>query len=174
MNKYKDITKLYNILDILDEYILINYKGNVEKIYMYKIEPIVMLGLSKIEQENILTIFKELLKQVNFDFQILMLNSKLNIEKYINNLISQTNISKLENINLKNNYIKDIKEKLIKEKIYETDYYIIISITYDTSIEIKDVDNVINKLKKIGCDVKKVKGKNNLEKLMYRCINKES
>lgn len=174
MNKYKDITKLYNITEILDEYILVNYKGLDTKIYIYKIEPIVMLGLSKMEKENILTVYKELLKQVNFDFQILMLNSKLNIDKYIKNLISKTNISKIENTNLKNKYIKDIKEKLLKEKIYETDYYIAISLSFDTNLKINDVDNVINKLRKIGCTVKRIYGKNILQDLMYRCINKES
>lgn len=172
MKKYKDITKLYNIKSIEDEYIFVNYKGLDTKIYIYKIEPIVMLGLSEEEKENILMVYKELLRQVNFDFQILMINSKLNIDKYIQNIISRTNISKIENIELKNKYIKDIKEKLIKENIYEKDYYIIISISYNTCCNISSIDNVIKKLNKIGCTTKKVSGKNNLKKLLYKCINK--
>lgn len=172
MKKYKDITRLYNIKSIEEEYVLVNYKGVDTKIYMYKIEPIVMLGLSSNEKENILTVYKELLRQVNFDFQILMLNSKLNVDNYIKTLISKTNISQVENIKLKNKYIKDIKAKLIKENIYETDYYIIISITYNMNTKITSIDNIIKKLNKIGCATRKVYGKNNLIDLLYRCINK--
>ena len=132
-----------------------------------------MLGLTYYEKQNILTIYKEFFKQVNFDFQILILNSKLNVSKYINNLIAKTNISKIENINLKNKYINDIKNKLLKEKIYECDYYIIVSLPYNSNFDIYSIDNVINKLNKIGCNVKKIIGKNKLEKIVYRCINKE-
>lgn len=172
MKKFKDITKLYNIKSIEEEYVLVNYKGVDTKIYMYKIEPIVMLGLSNSEKENILTVYKELLKQVNFDFQILMLNSKLNVDNYIKSLVSQTNISQVENATLKNKYISDIKEKLVKENIYETDYYIVISMTYNMNTNILAIDNVIKKLNKIGCAAKRVYGKENLMDLLYGCINK--
>jgi len=173
LSKYKDINKLYNIIQIEDEYILVNYKGIDTKIYIYKIEPIVMLGLSENEKENILTVYKEFFKQINFDFQILILNSKLNVDKYIEKLIAKTNIYQVENIDLKNKYINDIKQKLLREKIYESDYYIIISLSYNSNLDIYSIDNVIKKLNKIGCNTKKIFGKNKLEKIMYRCINKE-
>lgn len=172
MKKYKDISKLYNIKSVENDFILINYKGIDTRIYIYKIEPIVILGLSEEEKENILTIYKELLKQVNFDFQILMLNSKLDIDLYVQNLVTQTGILQVENMNLKNKYINDIKEKLIKENIYETDYYIAISISYNMNTNFTSIDNVIKKLNKIGCTTKKVCGKNNLQNLLFKCINK--
>ena len=172
MKKYKDISKLYNIKSVENDFILINYKGIDTRIYIYKIEPIVILGLSEEEKENILTIYKELLKQVNFDFQILMLNSKLDIDLYVQNLVTQTGILQVKNMNLKNKYINDIKDKLIKENIYETDYYIAISISYNMNTNFTSIDNVIKKLDKIGCTTKKVCGKNNLQNLLFKCINK--
>ena len=172
MKRYKDISKLYNIKSIEKDFILTNYKGIDTRIYIYKIEPIVILGLSEEEKENILTIYKELLKQVNFDFQIVMLNSKLDIDLYVQNLVTQTGILQVKNMNLKNKYINDIKDKLIKENIYETDYYIAISISYNMNTNFTSIDNVIKKLDKIGCTTKKVCGKNNLQNLLFKCINK--
>lgn len=172
MKKYKDITKLYNIKCIDEEYILVNYKGLDTKVYIYKIQPIVMLGLSENEKENILTVYKELLRQVSFDFQILILNSKLDVDSYINTYIYQNDFSQIENMQLKNKYIQDIKEKLIKENIYEIDYYIVISVVYNMNININSIDNVIKKLDKVGCVTTKVCGKKKLRDLLYKCINK--
>ena len=44
-------------------------------------------------------------------------------------------------MNLKNKYINDIKEKLIKENIYETDYYIAISISYNMNTNFTSIES---------------------------------
>lgn len=173
MNKYQDIKKIFPIQGITQEYILINDKGNHLKVLIYKIEPIVMLGLSQTEKENIVMVYKELLRQVNFDFQIIMLNSKLNIDQYIEQLIKKMDIAKIKNISLKNKYVEDIKSKLLKENIYETDYYIAISISGNTNLDIYAIDNVIKKLERIGCATKRIYGRNKLQDLLYRGIHKQ-
>ena len=51
-----------------------------------------------------------------------------------------------------------------------------VCITHLLKILLSNSDNtllyVIKKLNKIGCTTKKVSGKNNLKKLLYKCINK--
>ena len=55
----------------------------------------------------------------------------------------------------------------------ETKYYIIVCIRDLDKTTVEDVDNMIFKFKTIGCNVNRIKDKENYEKILYECINKE-
>ena len=84
--KYESINKLFNLIDITDSYILVKNKEKTKKIYVYEIEPVTFLNFSMNVQSNILNLYNEFLRELNFEFQIFISNKKINVENYIRNL----------------------------------------------------------------------------------------
>ena len=120
-------------------------------------------------QLNIINIYNQFLRLCNFNFEILILNKRLDIEKYIKEYYF--NYSKIsEDIYLK--YIQDISNKLRQEDMYETKMYIIVSDNFKVKSSIGDYEKVIYRLDEIGCKVRKINTKKEYEELLYKCINK--
>lgn len=103
------------------------------------------------------------LREINIKFQIVLINKKLNLQNIFKNKDREDQIY--------NKYLQDMKIKLVKDEIFYTDYYIIVSIEKSDSIE--DIDKTIYILKDCGCDVRRVWGKEILKSILYECINKE-
>ena len=79
-------------------------------------------------QSNILNLYNEFLRELNFEFQIFISNKKINVENYIRNLSKLIEKSdKKAYVDLMNNYLLSISKELENEMIYTTKYYIVIS-----------------------------------------------
>lgn len=168
-NKFKDINEVYNIVEVKDEYILTLENNIYSKKYIYQIEPIILLDLCESEKQKIITYYKEFLRQINFEIQILIVNKEYDLKKYLNDLIN----SELKVIPMYREYIEDMENKFKKEKIFDTFFYIIVSIKEKDSLKVENVDNSLNILEKIGCKVERLKSKNMLVKILNKSINKE-
>lgn len=144
-------------------------QNSLYKVFIYKIEPIILLDLSEDIKENIVLQYKEFLRQVNFDFQILIINKEYDLKKYFTNM-SKTHA---QNMKLYNEYILDMELKFKKESIFETYYYLIVSIKDNQYLNVENVDNTINILTKIGCKVKRIIRKEEICNILNMCINKE-
>lgn len=122
--------------------------------------------MSEDSMKNIFNSYITFLRDINIQFQIVLINKKLNLEnifKYKEN----------ENENqIYNDYLNDMKEKLKNDEIFYTNYYIVVSLNKNDNIE--DIDRTINILKNCGCNVFRLKGKEKIEKMLYECINKEN
>ena len=172
--KYENINKLFNFIDVTDNYILLRKKEEVEKVYIYEIEPVTFLNFSMDVQSNILSLYNEFLRELNYDFQIYISNKRINVESYINNLskIINTKASK-EYIELMNKYLQNISRELEDKMIYTTKYYIIISFKRDSVFDITHIDSIIQKLDYVGCNTKRIKKKENIKNILYESFNKE-
>lgn len=172
--KYDNIKNLFNFIDITDKYILIKDRDKIKKVYIYEIEPVTLLNFSIEVQSNILNLYSEFLRELNLEFQIYISNKKVNIPKYIEGL--KNSMSKKNSFsynNLLSKYISSITEKLEDEIIYNTKYYLVLSIDRDELIDFSIVDYTIKKLNNIGCNVQKINSKRKIETLLYESINKE-
>ena len=152
--KYKDIKTLYQIVDINEEYIVTMYDNILTRVYIYEITPVVLFDINEERKNNILNKYKEILKQINFDFEVLMINQKFDIDKYINKL--------------KNNSLVNEKNK----SIYETIYYIVVSFANINNLNVESVDKIIKKFADIGCNVTRISGKDNLVNILNNTINR--
>ena len=172
--KYENINKLFNFIDVTDNYILLKKKEEVEKVYIYEIEPVTFLNFSMDVQSNILSLYNEFLRELNYDFQIYISNKRINVESYINNLskIINTKASK-EYIELMNKYLQNISRELEDKMIYTTKYYIIISFKRNSVFDITHIDSIIQKLDYVGCNTKRIKKKENIKNILYESFNKE-
>ena len=172
--KYENINKLFNFIDVTDNYILLKKKEEVEKVYIYEIEPVTFLNFSMDVQSNILSLYNEFLRELNYDFQIYISNKRINVESYINNLskIINTKASK-EYIELMNKYLQNISRELEDKMIYTTKYYIIISFKRDSVFDITHIDSIIQKLDYVGCNTKRIKKKENIKNILYESFNNE-
>ncbi len=172
--KYESMNNLFNLIDVTDNYILLKDKDVVKKVYIYEIEPVTFLNFSMDVQSNILNLYNEFLRELNYDFQIYISNKKINVESYINNLAKVITKNSSQNyISLMNEYLSNISKNLEEEMIYTTKYYIIISINRETSFDITQLDSVIKKLDYVGCNTKRLKTKKSISTVLYENLNKE-
>lgn len=175
IQKFKDIKEIYKIIGIKDEYILFKSNNQVYKKYIYEIIPVTLLDFSIDVQNSIYMVYNEFLREMCLDLQIYISNKKMNVENYIEDLRKSTSSQNSEKFKtFLNNYLIDIKEKLDKEKIYITKYYIIITIEQKNERDIKETDDILKKLNNLGCTVNRIDGKQNIENILYESINKES
>lgn len=145
------------------------------KKYIYEIIPVTLLDFSIDVQNSIYMVYNEFLREMCLDLQIYISNKKMNVENYIEDLRKSTSSQNSEKFKtFLNNYLIDIKEKLDKEKIYITKYYIIITIEQKNERDIKETDDILKKLNNLGCTVNRIDGKQNIENILYESINKES
>ena len=152
---------------------MLREKEKTKQIYIYEIEPVTFLNFSIDVQSNILNLYSEFLREFNFEFQIFISNKKINTKKYIENI--EKNMRSGNNLftELKKKYVSNIYNQLEKECIYNTKYYIVVSLDSDSNIDINSLDALIQKLNLIGCNTKRIESKNELKYLLYECINKE-
>lgn len=157
-----------------DTYILIKDKDKTKKVYIYEIEPVTFLNFSLDVQSNILNLYNEFLRELNFEFQIFISNKKINVENYINNLSKVISKNARESyINLMKEYLDCIMKELENEMIYTTKYYIVICFERENMYELSEIDNVVKKLDFVGCNTKRINSKNELKTLLYESFNKE-
>lgn len=165
-SSFKDVDSLYKIIDINNECIISKDNNIYYKTYIYEIESIILLDLSDDIVENIINQYNEFLRQLNNDLKILVINKEYNIKEYFMNTINNELINK----DMYKDYMNDMEEILNREKIFDTFFYIIISIKNDN---VENVENSFEILERIGCKVKKIKGKEEIINILNKSINKE-
>lgn len=168
-NKFKDINEIYNVVKITEEYIVTKENNNYFKVYIYKVKPIILLDLSDDIKEKIILEYKEFLRQINFDFQILIINKEVKFADY---MIEVLNNSVHDN-KIYNEYVKDMELKFKNENIFDTIFYIIVKIKDNQYLKVENVDNSLKILDKIGCKIKRINNKKSLEIILNKGINKE-
>lgn len=168
-SKFRDINEIFNVVQITDEYILTKENNEYLKVYIYEVEPIILLDLNESTMENIILQYKEFLRQINFDFQVLVINKEISFKEYIKKVFND----KLNSTKIYSSYINDMEIKFKNENIFETVYYIIVKIKDNNMLNVDTVDNSIKILSKIGCKVNRIIDKNKLTKILNNSINKE-
>lgn len=168
-SKFRDINEIFNVVQITEEYIIIKENNEYLKVYIYEVEPIILLDLNESTMENIILQYKEFLRQINFDFQVLVINKEISFKEYIKKVFND----KLNSTKIYSSYINDMEIKFKNENIFETVYYIIVKIKDNNMLNVDTVDNSIKILSKIGCKVNRIIDKNKLTKILNNSINKE-
>ncbi len=136
--------------------------------------PVSILDSSENIKNDISNIYIQFLKEFNLEYQILISNRKFDAENYMKkyNNISNEKVDN-EYDNIKKLYLNDVYDKLSKEEIYSSKYYLIVAIRDQDSIRIEDVDKTIYKLNQIGCIVSRIRSIEDIKLVLYECINKE-
>ena len=168
-SKFRDINEIFNVVQITDEYILTKENNEYLKVYIYEVEPIILLDLNESTMENIILQYKEFLRQINFDFQVLVINKEISFKEYIKKVFND----ELNRTKIYSSYINDMEIKFKNENIFETVYYIIVKIKDNNMLNVDTVDNSIKILSKIGCKVNRIIDKNKLTEILNNSINKE-
>ena len=127
------------------------------------------MTLSKETEASILTTYREFLKEMNYNFQIIIINTKLNTDEYVDKYFCDHDI--IENSkdkHLYNLYFEELKDSLKRNSVYEAKMYIALN----SSLDIEDVERIFQKLTKIGCKVRRLNDENEIKKILYKMINK--
>jgi|GEM_PF-3010453 len=167
-NIYEDIYKVYDVVDINDNCILTKKNNVLKQIHIYKVEPITILNITESITANIITLYTEFLRSMNYDFQIYIENCQVNINNYFENIIIDD-----ENINknkLAKIYKSELETSLNENNIYICNYYIVIAIEEEN--DLNDINKNIYSLSKIGVSIEKLQGKEKLDNFLYSKSNK--
>ena len=166
IEKFKDIRVLYNVESVENDFIYVKNKNEMLKEYIYEVIPINMLNSSVNEVYKILNLYIEFLKSFDVRFKILIRNYKFNKEEYIKRHMNMCDF-KNDNMELYNNYIKDLNNKIDNKEIYNLKIYMCILYNKD----IKDIETSFVKLSSMGIKLNKLE-KSQIEELLYKTINK--
>lgn len=165
---YEDISTLYDVVDICDNYILVKKSKYFKQLHIYKIEPVTLLNSTKYVMDNILNTYTEFLRSMNTDFQIYMENAKVNMNDYFNHIVltdKNTNKEKLARM-----YKGELENFFNDNNIYVFNYYIVLTI--DNKVNLDEITKDIYNLEKVGVSILKLEGKDNLNSFIYSKINK--
>lgn len=121
-----------------------------------------IINISQDIQNNISNTYTTFLREINVDFQVLVINKKISLNNFFNSKNSSINNEK---------YLHDMRVKIRDDKIFYAKYYLIVALKKQEQIE--DIDKIIYILKNCGCDVTRIKDKTKIENFLYECINKE-
>ncbi|MDD2376575.1 MAG: hypothetical protein PHD15_00900 [Clostridia bacterium] len=165
---YDDISKVYDVIDINDNCILIRRLSILKQIHIYKVEPITILNITESISKNIITLYTEFLRSMNCDFQIYIENTEVNINSYFDNItLDDKNINKNK---LVQKYKSELEKSLNENNIYINNYYIVLTVIDGNSIE--EISKNIYNLCKIGVFIEKIEGKVKLDNFLYSKSNK--
>lgn len=114
-------------------------------------------------QKTISNAYTTFLREIDIDFQILVINKQLNIENILNNTDGYSQEYE--------RYLEDMRVKIKEDKIFYTKYYLVVALTKQD--DITEIDKTVNLLKNCGCGVVRLNQKRDIEELLYECINKE-
>lgn len=168
--KYGDISKLYNILNVNEDSIDIKAEPT-RRVYVYKIEPILLINSKDDKINSIISRYTEFLREMNFDFEILIRNNKFNINDVFTNTKYELNKYNLQYKTLFLDYIKSMEEMFFDKEIFNIEYYLIISINNNFKVNEQKIRLCIEKIASIGCITKKLVSQD-LKNILYECINK--
>jgi hypothetical protein len=165
---YDDISKVYDVIDINDNFILTKKNNIVKQIHIFKVEPITILNITESIGKNIIASYTEFLRSMNCDFQIYIENTEINMNNYFENIISdENNINKNK---LANMYKTELERSLNANNIYICNYYIVLMIGDEHNLE--EISKNIYNLCKVGIYIEKLQGKTNLDNFLYSKVNK--
>ena len=171
MSKYKEIKNLYNLLLVKNMYIVSSDRKNKYYTLIYEIEEAVYININENIETKIFNIFKEFLKEVDFNFKIIIKSKKIDVDKYIQNIQDNT-FDEIKNTDVYLDFINDLKKKLLKEKLYEKKYLFVATFNNDEQENVNNVENLLNKFKEIGCNVNKLENEEKINRILYESINK--
>lgn len=170
---YQDISKLYNIVDVIDGSIVT--KTDVLKyVYVYKIEPAILINITKATQDLVVTKYIEFLRETNFDFEIYIKNQKTDINKYFKIMDKNSYTLDYDCVELYKQYKQSMNQLFFNQNIYTKVYYILISLEQKDIKRKKEFEQSIFKLKDIGCEVENLNYKQDLQVFLYNSINKKN
>lgn len=166
-NKFKDISKLYNILDITESSVLTNKNC----INIYEIVPGTIINENNELKRNIFNAYLVALKMIHVDYQILVITQRMDFNTILDLL--NKNIHVTNNINQKK-IIEDYKEYLLniskETKLFDRKYYLVTNkLKKQEETELTEAFNMMNHL---GIEILKVTDENKIYKILYECINK--
>lgn len=169
MKKFKNIDELYKITKISSEHFYTKLNKKEERVYIFKIEPVIFLDLAENIKLNMVEKYKEFLRELTFNIQILVVNKKLNLDLYIKkHLTCDRNIPRDMYIR----YVEELKKEIYEENIFESNMYIIVSETVQEKTKIEEITRVIYKLEELGCKVERVLKKEEIQEIIYNSLNK--
>lgn len=169
--KYKEISELWGNIQIEEEGFWLQSRKEKRYLVMYQIFPVVLLEEDIEKEEQYLQKYKAFLKECEFPFQIMMQNQKLDTQTYLEKIASNSEMKHIKQRNMVEAYIKDFKEKLEREPIYEVKYYLIFSL-HDKKIEkINQREHTLEKMKQLGCQIEKIKDKSSITNLLYHMLH---
>lgn len=169
MFKYKNIEELYRLRDITKTNVVSGDKKSLSSSIIFEIKDAVFLNIDENTSDFIFYNFKEFLTSINFEFKIIIRNEKLDIDKYIENMIKMVD-DEIKNSEIFEEFIDETIENLKKENLYQKKVYIVIKSDVNEK-GVENVENLLKKLVEIGCTVIRIDNER-IKEVLFESMNK--
>lgn len=167
--KFKDITKLYNIVDVVEGIVITN-NG---KINIYEVKPCTVLGEREELKQNIYNAYLVLLKMITFNYQILIKTGKTDFNEILNvlnkNIYSADNMAQKKMIQQYKEYLFDLSKDI---QLFTKTFYIITNKL--TMQEESQLIEAFSTVQHLGICLEKITDERRIYNILYENINKIS
>lgn len=167
--KYKNIEELYRLRDITKTNVISGDKKSLSSSIIFEVKDAVFLNIDENTSDFIFYNFKEFLTSINFEFKIIIRNEKLDIDKYIENMIKMVD-DEIKNSEIFEEFIDETIENLKKENLYQKKVYIVIKSDVNEK-GVENVENLLKKLVEIGCTVIRIDNER-IKEVLFESMNK--
>ena len=162
--KYLDISDIYSIDEITKEYVKVNVFGEKRYVYIFYVNPIIVINAEKLFNNSIASKYEEFLRNNNLDFQILTDVKKIDAKKFFENNNEKGNDLKSK---ILYNYKYNLENMLQESEIFVTEYYLILS----SSLPVENVENYIKIFENSELKLKRVTNIQEIEKIIMKGVN---
>lgn len=162
--KYLDISDIYSIDEITKEYVKVNVFGEKRYVYIFYVNPIIVINAEKLLNNSIASKYEEFLRNNNLDFQILTDVKKIDAKKFFENNNEKGNDLKSK---ILYNYKYNLENMLQESEIFVTEYYLILS----NSLPVENVENYIKIFENSELKLKRVTNIQEIEKIIMKGVN---
>ena len=167
--KYKDITRLYNIIDIVNGLVITN-KGEVN---IYQVKPCTVIGKSEELKQNIYNAYLVFIKMITFNYQIIITTGKTDFNEILSilneNMYSSYNLAQKKMIGEYVQYLFDLSKDI---QHFTKTFYIVTNKL--TTQEEKQFKEAFNSVKHLGISIDKITDETSIYNILYESINKIS
>ncbi len=160
MQNFSDITNLYEIVSIGENHYEMIIDNTRYYVYAFKVCPAIILNSKDKYILEMLNKYEEFLRTINLEFQILIINKKINGKDYF--LLKQNESSDDLKTKLTEEYINNLDKLLNGKDILNYEYYLIIK----SIKEVENVEKYILSFETIGINVEYLNSKEELQKLI--------
>lgn len=169
MIKYKNIDELYELRDITNTNVISGGKKGLSSSIIFEVKDAVFLNIDENTSDFIFYNFKEFLTGINFEYKIIIRNEKLDIDKYIENMVKMVD-DEIKNSEIFEEFIDETVENLKKENLYQKKVYLVIKNDINEK-GVENVENLLKKLVEIGCTIIRIDNER-IKGVLFESMNK--
>ena len=164
IEKYSDITSVYEILEINDEYTTIKVKNEKNYLYFFRFNPVLALKKDDRYLEDVLNRYEEFLRNLNIEFEIYIINEKIRHEDFFYINMNYEDERKKE---MHEKYEIDLQGLINNSHIYIQKFFVI----FFSKSKVENVGKYIEIFNESDVKCEMIRSKREIERIIMKGVD---